>query len=214
MRLAFYLERFGPVALALVVIAGAEAISLPAAGASVGSSAPVAVLPAQIAEIVLRGARDQADELRVLALAQLAHPSREALLRRELPVRPVPGEVTSEFGMRQDPMRQRRRHERHPGIDLEAHSGTPVVASGAGIVVRAGHEGGYGRMVVIDHGGGVETRYAHLSRIVVRRGQAVHAGDLVGKSGATGRVTGPHLHYEVRVDGAPIDPREIVAAQR
>ena len=198
-----------------LVLAAVVAIAAPAAGASVTPVSPVATMPARIAEIVLRGAHSQADELRVLALVQLAHPSREALLRRSLPVRPVPGEVTSQFGMRKDPMRsgRGRRRERHAGLDLDAKMGTPVAAAGAGVIVRAGHEGGYGRMVVIDHGNGVETRYAHLSRIVVRRGQQVFAGQLLGKAGATGRATGVHLHFEIRVTGRPLDPAEIVAAQ-
>jgi murein DD-endopeptidase MepM/ murein hydrolase activator NlpD len=128
-------------------------------------------------------------------------------------VRPVPGEVTSDFGPRRDPLRQQRRRQRHMGLDLEADSGTPVSAAGAGVVVKAGHSGGYGRMVVIDHGDGMETRYAHLSRIVVRRGQVVTPGQLLGKSGNTGRSTGPHLHFEVRVHGDAVDPSDIVAAQ-
>jgi murein DD-endopeptidase MepM/ murein hydrolase activator NlpD len=202
MRLLF------PFVLALVVVTtGRTAL------ASVGPSAATLVMPAGVARLVMRDAGAHAGQMRFLALVQLLRPSREALMRRELPVRPVPGEVTSQFGMRKDPMPMRHGHERHPGLDLEARSGTPVVAAGNGVVVSAGHAGGYGRMVVLDHGDGVQTRYAHLSRIVVRRGEQIAAGQLLGKSGATGRVTGPHLHFEVRVNGAAVDPQEIVAAQ-
>ena len=194
--------------LALAVVATGRT-----AMASVGPSTATLVMPAGVARLVMRDAGAHAGQMRFLALVQLLRPSREALMRRELPVRPVPGEVTSQFGMRKDPMPTRRGHERHPGLDLEAHMGTPVVAAGSGVVVSAGHAGGYGRMVVLDHGDGVQTRYAHLSRIIVRRGQQIAAGQLLGKSGATGRVTGPHLHFEVRVNGAAVDPQEIVAAQ-
>ncbi len=198
--------------LVLVLVVAAVART---AAASVGPSSTALVLPARIAQLVLSDGRVHAGQMRFLALVQMLAPSREERMRRELPVRPVGGEVTSEFGMRKDPMHSvsARRRERHPGLDLEAHMGTPVVAAGNGVVVQAGHAGGYGRMVVLDHGGGLETRYAHLSRIVVRRGETVTAGQLLGKSGATGRVTGPHLHFEVRVDGAAVDPKEIVAAQ-
>ena len=196
------------------VLALTVAVLARTASASVGPSTTSLVMPARIAQAVLRDGRSSASSMRFLALVQLLRPSREALMRRELPIRPVPGEVTSNFGMRKDPVRTaRRRRERHPGLDLEAHMGTPVVAAGAGVVVSAGHAGGYGRMVVISHGDGLETRYAHLSRITVRRGQQVTPGQLLGKSGATGRVTGPHLHFEVRVNGAAVDPGEVVAAQ-
>jgi len=84
--------------------------------------------------------------------------------------------------------------------------GTPVQASGGGTIVHAGPAGTYGNLVVIDHGGGLETRYAHLDRIDVAKGQAITPGQTLGTVGATGRVTGPHLHFEVRRDGQPIDP--------
>jgi murein DD-endopeptidase MepM/ murein hydrolase activator NlpD len=197
-----------PFVLALVVVGAGRTAS-----ASVGSSSTALVMPAGIARLVVRDASAHAGQMRFLALVQLLRPSREALMRRDLPVRPVPGEPTSGFGMRKDPMAGHHGHERHPGLDLEAHMGTPVVAAGNGTVVSAGHAGGYGRMVVIDHGDGVQTRYAHLSQIIVRRGQQVAAGQRLGKSGATGRVTGPHLHFEVRLNGAAVDPEEIVAAQ-
>ena len=111
---------------------------------------------------------------------------------------PVPGPVTSPYGMRWGRM--------HEGIDIAAPMGAPVRAAAAGQVIYAGWMGGYGNLVVIDHGGGLATAYAHLSSIAVSLGQAVSQGDLVGAVGSTGHSFGPHLHFEVRVNGAAVDP--------
>ena len=95
----------------------------------------------------------------------------------------------------------------HPGIDLPTPTGTPVHAAAVGRVTFAGPTtGGYGNLVVVAHGGGVETMYAHLSRILAYGGEAVTVGTLLGLVGATGETTGPHLHFEVRVRGAAVDP--------
>ena len=120
-------------------------------------------------------------------------------------VRPAVGRLTSGFGMRIDPIT----HEvgGHPGLDIAVPVGTPVVAAEAGTVVRAGAAGTYGNLVVLRHPDGLETRYAHLSEVHVTVGQHVGAGQDIAASGATGRVTGPHLHFEVRKDGKPLDPR-------
>lgn len=122
-----------------------------------------------------------------------------------LPARPVDGVVSSAFGVRTDPIDGERHH--HHGIDVAAPAGAPVRAAGAGRVVKAGEEGGYGNVVIIDHGRGLETRYAHLGTIDVKPGDRVEAGAGVGTVGVTGRTTGPHLHFEVRRDGEPVDPR-------
>jgi murein DD-endopeptidase MepM/ murein hydrolase activator NlpD len=121
-----------------------------------------------------------------------------------LPVRPVTGVVTSRYGARVDPIEGDQRI--HAGVDLRASAGTPARAAQAGVVVRAEPAGGYGNLVVVDHGGGLETRYGHLGRIDVQVGQRVAAGEPVGEVGATGRATGPHLHFEVRRDGRTVDP--------
>lgn len=118
---------------------------------------------------------------------------------------PVQGELSSPFGSRRDPIRKRRQ-QRHKGIDLVAKRGTPVLAAGPGVVVKARRNGGYGRVIYIDHGDGLETRYAHLSRILVDKGEFVAGGTLIGKVGSTGRTTGPHLHFEVRKHGRAIAP--------
>ena len=118
---------------------------------------------------------------------------------------PVRGLVTSPFGARMSPYGEGR--EMHPGIDISAHYGLPVTASGSGEVVFAGRDPGYGGLVVIDHGGQLDTLYGHLSAFYVHQGQKVHRGQPIGAVGATGRATGAHLHYEVRINGSPVDPR-------
>jgi murein DD-endopeptidase MepM/ murein hydrolase activator NlpD len=126
--------------------------------------------------------------------------------------RPTSGEadLTSGFGMRIDPFT--RGPAMHTGLDFKADHGTAARATAGGTVVAAEHSGGYGRMVEIDHGNGLSTRYAHLSSIAVAPGQTVAAGAVVGRVGSTGRSTGVHLHYETRIDGIPVDPRRFLRA--
>jgi murein DD-endopeptidase MepM/ murein hydrolase activator NlpD len=126
--------------------------------------------------------------------------------------RPVPGDVdlTSGFGYRIDPFT--RGPAMHTGLDFRAEHGAPVRAGGAGQVVAAEYAGGYGNMVEIDHGNGVTTRYAHLSAIAVSAGETVAAGAVLGRAGSTGRSTGPHLHYETRIDGEAVDPQRFLRA--
>jgi murein DD-endopeptidase MepM/ murein hydrolase activator NlpD len=119
-------------------------------------------------------------------------------------ITPVRGILTSRYGNRADPMTHGRGN--HQGIDIAANTGQPVVASGDGIVLRAEVQGGYGKAVFLAHGYGLTSRYGHLSAIDVRPGQRVKRGDVIGRVGSTGRSTGPHLHYEVRVDGEPVNP--------
>ena len=124
---------------------------------------------------------------------------------RTLPQLPVPGPMTSAFGFRSDPFGRDRQF--HHGIDFRGKRGTPVRASAAGTVRVAKRINGYGNIVIIDHGLGLETRYAHLSRLLVKADQFVDAGHVIGRVGATGRATGPHLHFEVRHNGQAFDPR-------
>jgi murein DD-endopeptidase MepM/ murein hydrolase activator NlpD len=112
---------------------------------------------------------------------------------------PVSGPVTSGFGYRWGRL--------HAGIDIGAPSGTPIHAAKAGTVIFAGQQGGYGNVVIIDHGGGLSTLYAHQSRIGARDGEDVSGGDVIGYVGSTGHSTGPHLHFETRMSGSPQDPR-------
>ncbi|MCZ7534758.1 MAG: peptidoglycan DD-metalloendopeptidase family protein [Acidimicrobiia bacterium] len=119
-------------------------------------------------------------------------------------VRPVPGEITSGFGERVHPILGTVRM--HAGADMHADYGTPIVAGAAGEVVWAGWRDGYGNTVIIDHGNRFATLYAHQSVVRVSVGQTVEAGQVVGEVGSTGLSTGPHLHFEVRVLGTPVDP--------
>ncbi len=118
---------------------------------------------------------------------------------------PIPGAMeTSGFGYRKDPFLGTL--ALHPGIDFRGSIGDPARSTGAGVVISAGPASGYGNLVEIDHGNGITTRYGHLSEILVRVGQHVDTGDMIGRVGNTGRSTGPHLHYEVRRNGVAIDP--------
>lgn len=112
--------------------------------------------------------------------------------------------MTSQFGLRWHPVLGGRRQ--HAGVDLADPVGTPVHATADGVVGRADWFGGYGLCIDLEHGGSLETRYGHLSRLNVVAGQTVHKGDIIGFVGTTGRSTGPHLHYEVRVEGAAVNP--------
>ena len=120
-------------------------------------------------------------------------------------VRPVSAPIISGFGMRFHPILHYSRL--HAGVDFAAGTGTPIVASGGGVVVFSGVMRGYGNVVVIDHGGGVSTLYGHCSARLVRDGEAVTKGQLIARVGSTGLATGPHLHFEVRKNGSPVDPQ-------
>jgi murein DD-endopeptidase MepM/ murein hydrolase activator NlpD len=126
---------------------------------------------------------------------------------------PAPGvSVSSGFGIRRDPLLGTP--AMHAGIDFRGTVGSPARATAKGTVVKAGWNGGYGRMVEIDHGDGFTTRYAHLSKVLVNVGDKVDVGDIVGKVGSSGRSTGPHLHYEVRKNGDAINPLRLLKAGR
>jgi len=120
------------------------------------------------------------------------------------PVRCKEVVISSRFGVRKDPFTGQMRQ--HNAVDFVAPMGTPVVATADGVVVYAGREGGYGRIVKINHGCGIETWYGHLRAIRVKMGKWVRRGDRIGKLGKSGRTTGPNLHYEVRINGKPVNP--------
>lgn len=126
--------------------------------------------------------------------------------------KPVIGEVefTSGFGVRSDPFLGRP--AMHTGLDFRAGTGDPVRATANGKVASSGSAGGYGRMVEIDHGNGLSTRYGHLSEINVKVGDQIRIGQVIGAVGSTGRSTGPHLHYETRIDGEAVDPQKFLRA--
>lgn len=121
---------------------------------------------------------------------------------------PVNGFVTSSFGGRNSPFGTGRQF--HKGLDISNRPGTPIVATAQGTVTQAGVDGAYGISVEVDHGGGIVTKYGHMSRCSVSNGQWVRRGQVIGQVGMTGRATGPHLHYEVRLSGVPVNPMRYI----
>jgi murein DD-endopeptidase MepM/ murein hydrolase activator NlpD len=117
---------------------------------------------------------------------------------------------TSQFGLRRDPKTGGRRM--HRGVDFAASSGTPIYATADGVVTHSGWHSGYGRLIKIQHEFGIETRYAHLSRLKAKVGQRVSRGDRIGAMGSSGRATGVHLHYEVRVGDKAVNPMIYIKA--
>ncbi|MDD4048728.1 MAG: M23 family metallopeptidase [Clostridia bacterium] len=119
---------------------------------------------------------------------------------------PTPGfkRITSEFGWRIHPITKKR--SMHTGTDIAANYGTNIVAAESGTVMEVAWRGGYGRIVMVDHGGGIVTLYAHTSKSLVKPGQVVKKGQAIAKIGTTGWSTGPHLHFEVRENGNPVNP--------
>ncbi len=152
----------------------------------------------------------EARELRVAYDEIVARMGREAEAWACIPsTRPLEqSRVTSSFGRRRDPFTGRLAW--HRGIDLRAPYGTSVLASAEGRVIRAGYYGAYGRLVEMDHGNGLRTRYAHNSRLAVKVGQWVRRGEVLAYVGSTGRASAPHLHFEVHLDGEPVNPEPYI----
>jgi murein DD-endopeptidase MepM/ murein hydrolase activator NlpD len=181
-----------------------DAVSTPPAKTGLGGPLVSFKIDSQAGPFEALLDRAQAD------LGQLDRLHRAALA---LPfARPTTGDidVTSGYGYRIDPFT--RGPALHTGLDFRAEYGAGVRATGAGRVVAAEYAGGYGNMVEIDHGNGVTTRYAHLSGIKIAVGQNVETGTVLGRVGSTGRSTGAHLHYEIRIDDQPIDPQRFLRA--
>jgi murein DD-endopeptidase MepM/ murein hydrolase activator NlpD len=120
-------------------------------------------------------------------------------------IKPVNAKISDTFGYRKNPFTSRG-SEFHSGIDFAGSVGTPVMATGDGVVIFAGWQSGYGNVVIISHGYGITTLYGHNSKLLVKKGEKVKKGQVISKMGSTGRSTGPHLHYEVRVDGKAVNP--------
>lgn len=121
---------------------------------------------------------------------------------------PVKGWVTSDFGYRRSPFTLAR--DFHSGIDIAAQWGTPILAAADGVVTYANYKGGLGKAIIIDHGFGIKSVYGHTSRLLVREGQKITKGTKLALVGSTGHSTGPHLHYEIHVDGVPVDPMKYI----
>jgi len=145
------------------------------------------------------------------ALILLSSPGRHLGMVPHVPnLWPVDGRLIGSFGPRTDPF-SGEGQEIHKGVDISGAVGTPVHVTADGIVRFADMFSGYGRLVVVDHGGGIETWYGHLSKVYVHTGQEIRRAELIGAVGMSGRVTAPHLHYEVHVNGRPMNPYQYLA---
>jgi murein DD-endopeptidase MepM/ murein hydrolase activator NlpD len=145
--------------------------------------------------------------------------TKEAVLKQQKKLAATPTiwpvdsrKITSSFGVRKDPFTHRARF--HAGIDISGNTGDPVYAAADGTVTHAARDGDHGNNILISHGNGITTHYSHLSKILVKPGDKVRKGDIIGKMGSTGRSTGPHLHYEVYVGGEHVDPKPYLKTAR
>jgi len=152
---------------------------------------------------MFHGALDQLSTLSAELAARIAPPPDLSILTTD-PLAAMATNQSSGFGWRDDPIHHDTRY--HSGTDFRSSPGTPVLAAGDGKVTFCGRQGGYGNVIYVDHGAGITTRYAHLSRIEVKKDAVLTAGQEIGKVGSTGRATGPHLHFEVRIDGHAVSP--------
>jgi murein DD-endopeptidase MepM/ murein hydrolase activator NlpD len=195
----------GPLALAVGLAVAGHQLAAPAAP-TVTARPGVAAERPERAPLAFSGTLRENVVARRLAPG--ATPARASRSRRAPVgawVRPAYGPFTSPFGYRWGKL--------HAGIDIGASYGSPIYAASDGVVTFAGPKNGYGRLVVISHGNGVETAYGHMSRTVTHAGQRVHAGDVIAYVGSEGHSTGPHLHFEVRIGGRAIDPRPFLRAR-
>lgn len=198
--------------LALSAVAGFLAIPVGALANTNGTTAAAALQSTPVlAPNVAAGLPTGDDGIYQRRMLGWTSPTAPALLRRSttvsaplaLPVAHIV-RLSSRFGVRSDPLGMG--HRMHSGIDIPGAMGTSVMATGPGVVAFVGWAGGYGNLIVIDHGNGLRTRYGHLLRPLVSLGEVVGTGSVIGLMGSTGRSTGSHLHYEIRVDGAAMNP--------
>ncbi len=189
--------------LAIGPVGAPEPDAVPA-GPAPAAEQNVSGLPGRLGSLESEAAR-QEQSLREL---QEYFDDQRSLLASTPSIWPARGWVTSDFGTRLDPYSADR--QMHEGLDVATPHGQPVQSPSDGVVVFNGVEGGYGKVLVIDHGYGVKTRYGHLSETFVRLGDRVKRGEKVAAVGNTGKSTGPHLHYEVRVNGIPENPRKFI----
>lgn len=204
------------IAATLAAPLAAEAAPLPRLGAEVPQRFEIEhakarldllLMPRGVVDEIVRSQRGLRDLVHAAGL-RLAGLAGRAQVRipdvSVLTTEPVANCESSGFGWRDDPFRHRAKF--HAGTDFRGNRGTPVLAAGDGVVTFARWQGGYGNLIRVDHGGGVVTAYAHLQRFLVKPGSVVIAGQAIGHMGSTGWTTGPHLHFEVRLDGRPVDP--------
>ena len=138
--------------------------------------------------------------------------ARASVLSHTPSIVPVEGWITSSFGRRRSPFTGKR--EMHEGLDIAARTGTPIVAPADGTVIKVGYNGGYGKVVVIDHGNGIVTKFGHNSKNLTKVGKKVRRGDVIAKLGNTGRSTGPHVHYEVLLNGVAVNPSRYILSNK
>ena len=191
--------------LTLERVYDAAQLPLPLATDRKGRGGPFEPLPAGALGFEARVERVMAERMLVASFER-------GLNRVPLRTPSAGASISSGFGARTDPFLGRPAF--HAGLDFEGDLGEPVKATAAGRVVSAGWSGGYGNMVEIDHGGGLTTRFGHLSAIAAQPGEEVRIGTVIGRVGSTGRSTGPHIHYETRVDGEAVDPLRFLNAGR
>ncbi|MCD2325510.1 M23 family metallopeptidase [Sphingomonas sp. IC-56] len=183
------------VVAATFLTAAAQAADVPLATASAASSDAASAATGENADAQFRSLFDSWKKMDGAEPTVIAVPS----------MQPVDKLIfTSQYGVRSDPFRGTA--AMHAGVDIPGAVGTPIYATADGVVSHAGRQGGYGNLVQINHGRGLETRYGHLSKILVGDNTKVHRGQMIGLMGSTGRSTGSHLHYEVRMDGRAVNP--------
>lgn len=174
------------------------------------SAASAEALGRQLDAIQARLAQ-QSDNLKLLDAALTKRSADQARMPTAMPITDYPY-LSSSYGWRRNPVTGRT--AMHEGLDFAAPSGTPILAASGGVVLEAKFQPGFGNMVEIDHGDGLITRYAHASSLMVKQGQLVERGQQVARVGSSGRSTGPHLHFEVRLAGQPLDPRLFLGSQQ
>jgi len=175
-----------------------------------GASAVAAALPATSPDTTIGVLKGLLGALETgLASVKNSVESQQQLARATPSIWPLAGWLSSGYGSRKDPFDGSA--DFHPGLDIAANRGTPVRATADGTVSTAGYNGNYGNSVLVEHGFSISTRFGHMSRLAVREGQQIRRGDVVGYVGSTGRATGAHLHYEILVNGSPINPLRLLA---
>ena len=182
-----------------------DGIRAPAIGGSLSTDSSGAESPATTIGM-LKGVLGALESR--LAFVRSKVESEQALARATPTIWPLAGWLSSGYGNRRDPIDGSA--DFHPGLDIAANKGTPVRATADGTVASAGYQGNYGNAVLVEHGFGIATRFGHMSRFAVRAGQQIRRGQIVGYVGATGRVTGSHLHYEILLNGRPINPLRLL----
>jgi murein DD-endopeptidase MepM/ murein hydrolase activator NlpD len=205
------LESLGERVYALAGLNPAEMRAVPGQGGALVSGRPLSMEELQATLADLDRLTGQDTDLMTLLESRLSDQKiRNSMVPTQPPVKP--GHVGSSFGWRIDPFTGRS--ALHTGLDFEAVAGTSILAAAGGVVVTQERHPAYGNMVEIDHGNGLVTRYAHASKVFVRKGDLIKRGQKIAEVGTTGRSTGPHLHFEVLVQGVPQNPQKFLAAGR